>query len=217
MKQEQLAMESIQKNYSSGSVNLSMISGADSDELAKRFEILIYGYEARTRTALFEWSKQLIQAIGEQAWNQLGLDFIKSQTSSEPQIGKLALDFFKWLKTKPLSEKAQIAADRDEAFYHCQNNWFNEDRLILTPQLLLETPILLQESTIVIYSQNLVVSRDRKEFYLQQLSLDFIQILKKLDTQAVQLNSVLSGNLQEDQLVQFLITGIQKKWFQRID
>tara|TARA_B110001454_G_C12723306_1_gene436450 strand:- start:55563 stop:56219 length:657 start_codon:yes stop_codon:yes gene_type:complete len=215
MNRELLAMQLVQDKLFNTSRDSVMLSGASQDELLKRFEILNYGFHARTRTALATWSKQLIEAIGEQEWNQLGLEFIEQHAVYEPQIGRLALLFFQWLKSKSLSKVAFLACERDESFYLSQNNFFSESKLLENPQLLLQVPICLQESTILIESQSLVVSRDRQQFYTQKLAQLEIQVLKKLNNQYVLLDSLLDDCFEQDKLVEFLVVGIQKKWFQK--
>lgn len=215
MRQEILAMQAVQGNFFSETKNLAGLAGATDDELLSRLNFLSYGYEARTHKALKDWSKQLIEVIGEQEWSQLGFQFARDQAATEPQIGRIGLDFLNWLKSKPLPEAARYALVRDELFYHSQHSRFDENKAITDPQTLLHELIRLQDSTIINEEQDLVISRDRNQFHLHFLTPSFTKILVKLSGQAMTLSSILTDDINEQDLVEFLVVAIQKKWFQK--
>ena len=179
MIQELQSMQSIQSCYFSETLKVDLMDGASEIEISKRISILKYGFEARTRLALFEWSKQLIEAIGEAEWEKLGYQFVKSHANQQPHLGRLAISFFDWLKRISLPWNAYLALCRDEGFYHSQNRKFDEIHLVKTTQSIIESEITLQKSTILLEEQNLIISRDREKFYLHQINPKLIPFIKK--------------------------------------
>lgn len=215
MKQELISMQSIQSCYFSETLEIDFIAGASAVEISERMNILKYGFDARTRLALFEWSQHLIKALGETEWEKLGYQFAKGYANLQPHLGLLAINFFDWLKKMPLPESAYLALCRDEAFYYSQNRKFDEINVLKTTQSLIELQITLQKSTIFIEEQNLIISRDREQFYLHQINPKFISLIKKLSTAYDQLETALSEDVEQSEMVAFMIAAVQKKWFKR--
>lgn len=215
MKNEIAVMRLVQQTLFSDCGDFEKLTGASSEEISKRLAILSYGYEARTRSALIEWSRHLLDEVGAAEWNRLGSEYAKSQAPNESQIGSIALGFFKWLSSMPLSDSAQKAVSRDEAFFKCQHLFFDEKNILSDPHGLLQQPISLQKTTIVIDGQGMVISRDRSQFYVHQLTSMWSRVLKKLSGSSVLLESVLHDDVNEDELVNFMVNGIKKKWFRK--
>ena len=217
MNKELLAMQSVQSLYFSPEATYTSLAGADTDELKKRFDILRYGYEARTRSTLKEWTQHLFETMGEEKWNQLGYQFSISEAFKESQIGSLPLNYFKWLRTK-ISERSAIEAiDRDHAFFQSQNSYYDDKNLLQEPPQILEKRIQLQKSAQLIPSQNLIISRDREKFYIHQLNPKWIPALIHLTKSSDQIDNYIPDGCDQAMMIDFVVNAIQKKWFKIVD
>jgi hypothetical protein len=212
MNPEKEAMEQVLLRYL-GSTKLIGLSGAEVGELEKRFGILEYGFQARTRATLQDWSKNLIHEIGLDPWLQLGSHFVRENQGHIAQLGLLPISFFEWLKKQSFESAVAKAISIDEAFFVSQHAYFDSQNLVQKPEEVLNFKIHLQESTQILENQLLVISRNRIEFFQHSLNDLQIQILKKLKNGSHHLEDLLPNSISEIEAADFLGVSVSKCWF----
>lgn len=217
MIQEKTAMTEVVNLYFASDCPLDGLAGATPNELKHRTQVLKYGYGARTRITLFNSSKNMLELLGQEDWDRLGYQFSINIAASEPQIGLLPRLFFNWVIQQKISNELRQACERDQAMFLSQNQRYIEHLAILDPQDFLTKKIQIQDSVEVIVAQNLIVSRDRHQFYLQTLSPDLINWMVSLRKTAFYLFENLPENIEASDFANFIVISVQKKWFMIAD